>query len=175
MYSELTDMQDACGDCLRQIVCEVTGASCPKLDALVPKIDSKTQEGDTIMSNTAKNTTAATPKTVAEAVAAEKTVPAQATEPKVKEQDGVQETTEGQTNGKKSVVQRIKAVAEKLKENKRSQLLLVGAAFCAGIAVKNAHHNRKIANGVAHVDVVEVVEETQIHQVGETDVTHDSA
>jgi signal recognition particle subunit SEC65 len=162
-------MQDACGDCLRQIVCEVTGASCPKLDALVPKIDSKTQEGDTIMSNTAKNTTPATPKTVAEAVAAEKTVPAQATEPKVKE-DVVQETVAAE---KKSVVQRIKAVAEKLKENRGA---MIGLGFAAGFVSATVANKRRAAGlKVDEVTVLDVIEDTEIHQVGETDATDDSA
>jgi hypothetical protein len=47
------------------------------------------------------------------------------------------------TEEKPSLVQRAKDAAEKLKQNKRSQLLLAGAVVCAGIAVKNARYNRK--------------------------------
>jgi hypothetical protein len=70
-------MQDACGDCLRQIQCEITGASCPKLDALIHKFDTN---GRTTMTNPGKNS--ATPKPVVEAAdktinTEEPTVPAQ--------------------------------------------------------------------------------------------------
>lgn len=62
-------MQDACGDCLRKIQCEITGASCPKLDALIHKLDTN---GRTTMTNPTK-------KPVTETSVKETDVPAQAT------------------------------------------------------------------------------------------------
>jgi hypothetical protein len=85
------------------------------------------------MSNTAKNTDAATPKDIKEKVD-EKTVPAQATEPKVEEQ------TPAADEKKPSLVQRAKAAAEKLKQNKKALLILTGAAVVVGLTIKN---NRK--------------------------------
>lgn len=168
-------MPDACGDCLRQLVCEVTGASCPKLDALVQKLDhdSNTSRGETTMSNTAKNS--GTPKTVAEAVAAAKdakndaTVPAQAKEP----QDGVKVETksEGQTDAKKSVVQRAKAVAEKLKENRG---LMAGLGFAAGFVSAIVVTKRRSA-AAFQTDDSDVVADTEIHTVGEDDTTPDES
>jgi hypothetical protein len=76
-------------DCLWRVKCNITGASCPKMDAILQKLDDT--ETDNTMSNTAKNTPAATPKDVKDAVE-EKTVPAQATAPedaKTGEQDKV--------------------------------------------------------------------------------------
>lgn len=139
-------MQDACtdssgkNDCLWRVVCNITGASCPKMDALFKKLD--TEQETKNMTNTAKNTAAAsaTPKDVKEKVE-EKTVPAQAqaTEPKVEEQDGEQ-TPAADEKKKPSLVQRAKVAAEKLKQNKKALLILTGAAVVVGLTIKN---NRK--------------------------------
>lgn len=130
-------MQDACtdssgkNDCLWRVKCNITGASCPKMDALFQKLD--TEQETKNMTNTAKNTAAAaTPKDVKEKVE-EKTVPAQATaESKVEKQDG--------EKSKPTLVQRAKAAAEKLKKNKKALLILTGAAVVVGLTIKN---NRK--------------------------------
>jgi hypothetical protein len=153
------------------------------LDALVQKLDhdSNTSRGETTMSNTAKNT--GNPKTVAEAVAAAKdakndaTVPAQAKEP----QDGVKTETksegqtetksEGQTDAKKSVVQRAKAVAEKLKENRG---LMAGLGFAAGFVSAIVVSKRRSAAGI-QTDDGDVVADTEIHTVGEDDTTPDES
>lgn len=168
-------MPDACGDCLRQLVCEVTGASCPKLDALIQKLDdSKNQEGDTTMSNNAKNT--ATPKTVAQAVAAEKnaedaTVPAQATaEPKVEDVVDTKNAEGDATDGKKTVVQTLKAKLETLKKNKNAVIAIGLAAALTGVVI----NNKRRAAALKTDDATDVVEDTQVHQVGEDDATDDS-
>lgn len=167
-------MPDACGDCLRQLVCDVTGASCPKLDALVQKLDDrKNQEGETTMSNTAKNPT---PKTVAQAVAAEKkaedaTVPAQATEPKVEDVVDTQNTEGDATDGKKkTVVQTLKAKIETLKKNKNAVIAIGLAAALTGVVI----NNKRRAAALKTDDATDVVEDTQVHQVGEDDATDDS-
>ncbi|QJD49771.1 hypothetical protein SEA_CLUBPENGUIN_47 [Streptomyces phage ClubPenguin] len=131
-------MEDTCRNCLAQDVCDITGASCKKMDALFAQ--RKTiRNGRTTMSNTAKNSAAATPKDVKEKVE-EKTVPAQATaEPKVEQQDGEQ-TPAADEKKKPSLVQRAKAAAEKLKQNKKALLILTGAAVVVGLTIKN---NRK--------------------------------
>jgi len=182
-------MQDACtdssgkNDCLWRVTCNITGASCPKMDALFKKLDTEKETKN--MTNTAKNTAAATPKDVKEKVE-EKTVPAQATAPENAKTDKVVDNAgktlfsgtpaevkawlleqptmvyavrQASNNDlvlstvyveagplKLTLVQRAKAAAEKLKKNKRSQLLLAGAVVCAGIAVKNARYNRKAAD-----------------------------
>lgn len=106
------------------------------------------------MSNTAKNS-AATPKTVAEgaekqdvtveAVAVDpkvekttKTVPSQSTGEKETPKDAEAKTEE--TEWKPSVVQRLKAVAVKLKRNKKAMLIIGGAVVVVGLTIKN---NRK--------------------------------
>lgn len=183
-------MQDACtdssgkNDCLWRVKCNITGASCPKMDALLKQFDTTEQENK--MSNPTKPAAAATPKDVAEKVE-EKTVPAQATGEKSAKEDhtdkvlnnkgevlfsgtptevkawlleqkpsmiyAVRQTstndlvisTEYTEEGplKLSLVQRAKTAAEKLKKNKKAQVLLVGAVFCAGMAIKNSGYNRK--------------------------------
>lgn len=182
-------MQDACtdssgkNDCLWRVVCNITGASCPKMDALFHKLDTEQEKK---MTNPAKNTTAAaTPKDVKEKVE-EKTVPAQATGEKTAKEAQLDKvldnsgkvlfsgtpdevrawlnertamiyavrqahnndliiSTEYVEQGplKLSLVQRAKSKAEKLKKNRKAQLLLAGAVFCAGMAIKNARFNRK--------------------------------
>jgi cobalamin biosynthesis Mg chelatase CobN len=167
-------MPDACGDCLRQLVCEVTGASCPKLAALIQKLDhdSSNQEGDTTMTNTAKNS--GTPKTVAEAVAAAKknnddaTVPAQATSTEPKDGAKTETTTDGQTE-KTSVVQKLKARVERLKSNK--SVVLIVAAGVVGAIVGSELTKRRSASAVTTDDVVA---DTEIHTVGEDDTTDES-
>jgi hypothetical protein len=106
--------------------------------------------GRTTMSNTPK----ATPKTVADATEKQdvtveatavdpkvektaKTVPAQATG---EDQDGEQTPKTGDETEKLTLVQRAKALAEKLKQNKKAVLILTGAAVVVGLTIKN---NRK--------------------------------
>lgn len=62
-------------DCLWRVKCNITGASCPKMDALIKKLDDTEQEEQ--MTNSPK----ATPKTATESklVEDEKTIPAQKT------------------------------------------------------------------------------------------------
>lgn len=86
-------MQDACtdssgkNDCLWRVVCNITGASCPKMDAILQNLDDT--ETDNAMSNSPKNTTATTPKDVKEKVEKDATVPAQPTSPEDEKNDKV--------------------------------------------------------------------------------------
>jgi hypothetical protein len=127
-------MQNFCGDCLSKDVCDITGASCKKMDALVNQRKLLNNGRTTIMSNTPKNVT---PKTVADKAAEpqtveEKTVPAQATEPKV-------ETTEPQDGEKTkpSLVQRLKTKVERLDKNKKAIIALAVSAAVFGVVVNN--------------------------------------
>lgn len=128
-------MENTCRNCLAQDVCDITGASCKKMDALFAQ-HKTIRNGRTTMTNTAKNTTASTtPKDVKEKVE-EKTVPSQATEPKT----GEKETKDAQSEEKLTLVKRAKAAAEKLKQNKKALLILTGAAVVVGLTIKS---NRK--------------------------------
>lgn len=128
-------MENTCRDCLAQDVCEITGASCRKMGALVDQ-RKQIRNGRTTMTNTAKNSV--TPKTVSEKASEPKidetTVPAQATptEPKA----SVDAQTDEKT--KPSLVQRLKSAAEKLKENKKALAILGASAVIAGLAIKNS-------------------------------------
>lgn len=133
-------------DCLWRVKCNITGASCPKMDAILTKLDT---DKELKMSNTAKNTSAAaTPKDVKDKVE-EKTVPAQNTaehdvKPGIADGIKTEETKDAQSEKKVSFVQRFKAVTEKLAKNKKAMILLGGAAVVAGLAIKN---NRKALAG----------------------------
>lgn len=191
-------------DCLWRVKCNITGASCPKMDAILQKLDDT--ETDNNMTNPAKNTAAATPKTVKEAVEGkpdETTIPAQATAPEDSKSDKVLDNAgkvlfsgtpdevktwllkqpamiyavrQAKNNDlvvstvyveegplKLSLVQRAKAAAEKLKQNKKAMLIVAGAAVVVGLTVKN---NRK-AVSVETLDP----EDDSVNGVGEDDIT----
>lgn len=125
------------------------------------------------MTNTAKNS-AATPKTVTEAAEKnrvdETTVPAQATPEKtvveeVKETEPTTEETE-----KLTLVQRLKTMAEKLKDNKKAMVILGGVAVIAGLAIKN---NLKAAKAVSAEPLD--AEDTTINGVGDDELTTDDS
>ena len=134
-------MQKFCVDCLSKDVCDITGASCKKMDALVNQRKLLNNGRTTIMSNTPKNVT---PKTVADKTAEsqtgeEKTVPAQAAEPKAekKESISVDDIKVDVKEKKHSVVQRIKASFEGFKVNKKALAIVGATVVIAGLAVKN--------------------------------------
>lgn len=174
-------MQDHCSDCLSKNVCEITGGVCLKIGALFGQ-RKKTTNGRIIMSNTAKNS--ATPKTVAEAAeknaVEETTVPAQTTagnsvkdNPKYQAVNGKYEKSNTETTGdaqseeKLTLVQRVKATAEKLKKNKKAMLIIGGAVVVVGLTIKNS---RKTVAAEATED--DVVEETT--EIANPDDTTDS-
>lgn len=132
-------MQKNCTDCLSRDVCEIPGGACRKMGALFSQHKTN-MNGRNLVSNTAKNTTSATPKDVKESVEGkveEKVIPAQSTQ-KEKAADAVEEVCEA---GKLTLLQRAKATAEKLKQNKKALLILTGAAVVVGLTIKN---NRKV-------------------------------
>ena len=143
-------MQENCTDCLSREVCEITGGVCKKMGALFNRT---ILNGKTTMTNTPK----ATPKTVAEqgkasndvtdavingestqrvAEKVKKTIPSQTGESTTDDQ----EIKDAQSDEKLTLVQRLKSMTEKLKQNKKALLILGGAVVVTGLVVKN---NRK--------------------------------
>lgn len=90
-----------------------------------------------------------------------KTVPAQSTG----DAEAAPESKTEESEKKLSLVQTLKAKAEKLKQNKKVLIFLGAAAFFVGVVVKN--------NLKSKTDESDIVEDAQIHETGE-DAADDS-